>query len=272
MPINDAEYNSLVGRLRAYTTNLVETYPALSQDKVVKGNIGEKFVGYCIFHGLWRLGYALYLSGFRHSFRIQPKYGANAQGQGGVDFRYIIANLDESRYRFLIECKNWDDDYHITRNMFENEIYDRFGPLDVNQVYYWILTMNTRNIDEIRILCEDVNIHILPMRNQITPDNISSDTVMRPLFSEFIDAFMDLMKTLAPESSYPEIHTDGFEGNKSHYIIQDLLLCVPYPLIEERYDCSRGYIAKLASYVRKWRIPIPDRRSRNWREIWELQE
>ncbi len=271
MPINDAEYNSLIGRLRAYTEDLEVTYTAPSQRNTKLGNIGEKFVGYCICHSLWKLGYPIHFGGLPHSYHLLSKFGADDVGRGGVDFKLIISNLDEESYGLLIESKNWNH-YSISNTEFNGQIRNRFTRLDDNNEYQWIVTMNTRNIDNIRTRCEDNNIHILPMRDQITPENISLDNIMRPLFSDFIDEFTTLIMTLAPEQSYPEIAVEDFGEDRTGLIIQDLLLGVPYPIIEQRYTRSRAYISGLASYIRSWNIPLPDRRRRDWRRIWELQE
>ena len=270
MPISDNEYNSLIGRLRERTQEYVDRYGVSGNTTL--GNIGEKFVGYCICHSLWRLGYTISFHNRPHSYLLTLKYGANEEGVGGIDFKLVIVNLDERRYRFLIETKNWGDHYPITADMFSTEILDRFTRIDTNREYVWVITMNTRNIEGIQPRCENNNIHILPIEHQITPDNISDNAIMRPVFNNFIENFIAQMMTLAPESSYPDITIDESRRNRTQYVMRDLFLNVPYPIIQHRYEVSRRYIIRLATYIRSFHYPLPDRRRKNWRLQWEIQD
>jgi hypothetical protein len=268
MPISDNEYNSLVGRLRERASELEDRY---NDRNTILGNIGEKFLGYCISHSLWKLGYPIHFHNHPHSYLLKPKFGANDEGVGGVDFKLTIVNLDERRYRFLIEAKNWAH-YAITPNMYRTQILERFTRLDGNGEYIRMITMNTRNIDDIQARCNDNNIHILPIGHHITLENLRDNTLMRAVFNNFIDNFIAQMRILAPEDDYPIVDIDESGRNRTQYVIRDLLLAVPYTIIEQRYRVSRRYIIRLASYIRSFNIPLPDRRRRDWRLQWEIQE
>lgn len=268
MPISNTEYNSLIGRLRERTQELVSRY---DDSNIILGNIGEKFVGYCICHSLWKLGYPISFHNRPHSYLLTPRFGANAEGIGGIDFRLTIVDLDERIYRFLIEAKNWGH-YPITPTMFNTEILDRFTRLDTSRDYEWMITMNTRNIGNISSRCEEHDIHILPISHHITPEIIQDNTAMRSVFNTFIDSFTTQMMDLAPECAYPNIIIEENEENRTQYVIQDLLLTVPYPIIEHRYGVTRRYIIRLASDIRSFNYPLPDRRRRDWQLQWEIQE
>jgi hypothetical protein len=268
MPISDNEYNSLVGRLRERASELEDRY---NNRNTILGNIGEKFVGYCISHSLWKLGYPIHFHNHPHSYLLNPKFGANDEGVGGVDFELIIVNLDENRYMFLIESKNWAH-YRITANMFRTQILERFTRLDGIGEYIRMITMNIRNIADIQARCNDNNIHILPIGHHVTLENLRDNTVMRAVFNDFIDNFIAQMRILAPEDAYPIVAIDESGRNRTQYVIRDLLLAVPYTIIEQRYRVSRRYIIRLASYIRSFNIPLPDRRRRDWRLQWEIQE
>jgi len=272
MPISDSEFNQMIVRLREYAEDLVDTYYGKPNcDNTIKGNIGEKFVGYCIFHSMWKLGYPIDFNKQPNSYILTPKFGANAEGSGGIDFKLDIVNLNETEYTLFIEVKNWSAYRSVPPTMFTEEILDRFTR-DGNHEYNWVVTMNDRNIRFINTRCSDNNIHILPIRHHITTDMLQDNTAMRVVFNEFIDKLTVLIRELAPQRSYPTVNsvTDG--NSRTQCVMQDLFLGVPYPIIEHRYNVSRGYISRIASYIRSFHIPLPDRRRKDWRLIRELQE
>jgi hypothetical protein len=273
MPITDEEYNSLIGRLRAYIEDLIETYPETDQEDFIKGNIGEKFVGYCVCHTLWRLGYPIKFNNQPRSYKLEAKFGADENGRGGVDLKLTIVDSSERTIKFLIEIKNWDYYSNTTFliTTYNSQAVSRFPELDVGNEYHWITTMNIRNVDRIRTISEENNIHILPIMELIIPDNVIDDDVMRPVFSNFIDSFDNLMRTLAPEDSYPPVDIGDYGDRRDDYIIQDLLLGVPYSIMVNRYERSLKYIYRIAHYVNGF-TPLIDRRKKDWRKIRELQE
>lgn len=271
MTITDDEFNSLIGRLREYASELTEIYDIIKDRRTILGNIGEKFIGYCIFYILWKLGYPIDFHNRPHSYLLTHKFGADAEGRGGIDFKLTIVDLDERQYIFLIESKNWGH-YPITPTMFRTEILSRFTRYDETRECQWTVTMNTRNIEDINSRCSEHNIHILPINHHITLENLPDTNIMRSVFDNFIDEVSSLIRELAPERSYPDIEVEQFGNNRRQNIIQDLLLGVSYPIIEHKYNRSRAYIARLASHIRSFNYPLPDRRKKNWREIWELQE
>jgi hypothetical protein len=156
--------------------------------------------------------------------------------------------------------------------MFITQILERFTGLDIEEVHHQIITMNTRNIGNIRLRCDRHSIHILPISHHITLQTIQDNTLMRAVFNGFINSFNEKIRDLAPESSYPDITIGETEDNKTQYIIRDLMLIVPYNIIQARFRVSKGYIAGLASYIRSFNYPLPDRRKKDWRLQWEIQE
>lgn len=102
----DGEFDNLIIRLREQLQELLIEYPDAEDEDTVKGIIGEKFVGYCIGHSLWKLGYILHLSPYPRSYFLIRKYGRNADGHGGMDYLLTIVDEKEIRHKFLIEVKN----------------------------------------------------------------------------------------------------------------------------------------------------------------------
>lgn len=268
MPIADIEYNSLIERLREHSANLVEKY---DDRNTIIGNIGEKFVGYCVCHVLWRLGRPINFQNSPGTYTIESRFGADNEGRGGIDFKLILVDLNEIRHGLLIECKNWGQHYDITPDMFSTQILNRFTRIDRDIEYNWFITMNVSKIEDIDFNCREHNIRILPLNTQITPDNIQSDEIMRPILDNFIDRFTSIILDISPQGTHPEVIIDG-EGPKWRYIMRDLFLSVPTPIIEHRYNCSRKTISNIASYIRGFLPNFPDRRTKDWRAIWELQE
>jgi hypothetical protein len=272
MPLSNNDFNHLIGRLREYTRDLVATYHGKPNcDRTIKGNIGEKFVGYCIFHSLWSLGYPIDFNRQPHSYTLTPKFGADDVGSGGIDLKLDIVNLDTTDYTFLFEVKNWAAYRSVPPAMFTEEILDRFTR-DGNHEYNWVVTMNERNIRFIRDRCLDNNVHILPIRHHITTDMLQDNTAMRAVFNEFIDNLTRKIRELAPQRTYPTLDRLDDGVSRTQCVMQDLFLGVPYDIMEHRYNVSRGYISRIASYIRSFHIPLPDRRSKDWRLIRELQE
>lgn len=132
--------------------------------------------------------------------------------------------------------------------------------------------MNTRNIHLIESRCQWHNIQILPMAEHVTPESIGNDDVLRYLFSSFIDAFCTFITTAAPEDAYPYLDVENRGEDRTVGIIQDILMGVSYEVIRLRYDVSLGYIMRPASYIRSFHIPLPDRRNKDWKIQWEIQD
>ncbi|MFE3845855.1 hypothetical protein ACFL1L_03225 [Thermoplasmatota archaeon] len=268
MIITESEYESLVPRLIERKNELNSRH---NDRNTILGILGEKFVGYCICHSLWKLGYSLNYQYSPHSYRIVPKYGANEDGVGGIDLHLTITNKDEIRYNFLIEIKNWAH-YSITPSMFRTEILDRFLRVDSHGYYSWIITMNRRNIENLRNRCKENNIHILPIDEHITPDYVGNTNIFKNAIAEFIDAFCSLITELARWREYPYLVVEKSDNRpKWDMISQDILMGVPYDVIELRYNTTRGYICRCASDLRRWIRSLPDRRNKEWVKLWEVQ-
>ena len=50
------------------------------------------------------------------------------------------------------------------------------------------------------------------------------------------------------------------------------LMGVSYDVIESRYNTTKSYISRCANELRRWLPGLPDRRNRDWRVAWEVQE
>lgn len=201
---------------------------------------------------------------------LKPKYGADSQGRGGIDFYLVLTNLDEQKYHFLIEVKKLRGDYSIDEGWFKKEILSRYTRVDRDGNYHRLLIIHQGNVRHIDSLCIENNIMILPYRHQFTNEYIKYTTKIKWDFGSFIKTLSAILMELAPEDSYPDISIE--QQTKYEGVIQDLLMCVSYNVIQQRYHVSRKYIMRLASYIRSFNIPLPDRRRNDWREVWELQD
>lgn len=268
----DGEFNNLMIRLREQLQELLIEYPNAKDEDTVKGIIGEKFVGYCIGHSLWKLGYCLELLPYPRSYFLTRKYGCNANGHGGMDYLLTIVDEKEIQHKFLIEVKNWGRYRQISRTLFIEAILNRFTRIDPNNEYPRVVTMNTRNVQLIELRCRRNNIQILPIAEHITPESIGNDDVLQYLFNSFIDAFCTFITTAVPEDAYPYLDVENRGVDRTAGIIQDILMGVSYEIIMLRYGVTRGYIMRLASYIRSFGISLPDRRFKDWKIQWEIQE
>jgi len=269
----DGEFDNLIIRLREQLEDLLVRFPDVKNEKDVEGEIGEKFVGYCIGHSLWKLGYTLDLKPYPRSYFLIQKYGRNADGHGGMDYLLTIVDEKEVKHRILIEVKNWAHYNYIPPEMFRNKILSRFTRVDSNREYPWVVTMNTRNIHLIESRCQRHNIHILPMEEHITPLYMDDDCVLIYLFRRFIDVFCTFITSTVPEDVYPYLIVENKGGERrTAGVLQDLMMGVSYDVIILRYGVSRKYIMRMASYIRSFGIPLPDRRNPKWQVQWEIQD
>jgi hypothetical protein len=268
MIITDREYKLLIDKMQSLTNEIVKSY---NDKNTILGIIGEKFVGYSICHALWQLGYRLDLIEYPRSYSIQPRYGANEDGVGGIDYLLTIIDSNEKTHRFMIEVKNWGQ-YPISPDTFNSEILNRFTRVDKNHECCWMVTMNMGNRTQIGPKCASNGIIILSLPNQITLESIGDNSAIERVFINFIDEFSSVIRHLASEKSYPPLKVIRKGARRTKGVIQDLLMGVSYKVIEERYDVTRGYISRMASYIRSFNYLLPDRRKKDWRILWEVQD
>ncbi len=267
MNITDAEYEYLTNRIQTISSELSQL---LTDRNNFLGRIGEKFAGYAISHVLWKLGYVVDLTYHPRSYFFIPHYGAGRQGIEGIDYLIKITDDNEHRFNVFIEVKNWGH-YNITPDMFDTEILQRYLDADPTHQHIWIVTMNTRNIDDIRERCNENNIYILPLSHHITLESINQNDLMKNVYKTFIDVFDELICRLVPEDAYPDMDREIEQMDSTGGVIQDLIMGVSYNIIQERYHVSRNYIKRLNSYIKSFHIPLPDRRKKDWRVQWEIQ-
>lgn len=265
----DNELDILVDRLQDRTNDWLASCSTM---ELIKGNIGEKFVGFCIYHGLWKLGYSLNLTDSLKSYNIQHRYRADARGYGGIDFLLTIIDSNGHRHVYLIEVKNWAN-YIITPDTFRDEILSRFTRVDRNRRYNWILVMNARNWRYIRQQCDNEYMFHLRLPRQITYDDVFDIELMEDIFMEKIREFCSLVSETSNETEYPYLAVEN-RGNrtKTDMINQDIRMGICNNVIESRYDTTKEYISRCTSRLRRRFPDLPDRRNRDWRVAWEVQE
>jgi hypothetical protein len=260
----DDELNYLIIRLRNQLHDLLIQYPGAGRQNTVKGILGEKFVRYCIGHGLWKLGYCLDPSPHPRSYSLTLKYGCNATGHGGMDILLTMVDEKGVTHRVLIEVKNWKRYRYIPPKTFRNKILCRFRRVDATREYSWVLAMNIRNMPLIESRCKRNHIHILPMVEHVTTESIGNDDVLLYLFRSFIDAFCTYITNAVPEDVYPYLVVENRRKDTTVGIIQDMFLGVLYDIITLRYDVSSEYVMRLASDIRGLGVYLPDRREEGW--------
>lgn len=256
MYLADAEYNALINKLMSVATDLSDLNIGHNN---LSGSIGEKFVGYCTTHVLWKLHYCMQFTYMPRSYFVIPHFNADRDGIHGIDYVFEITDDNENISRVYLEVNNWDH-YAIPPDMFHTEILQRYLDADPNHEGHWIVTMYTRNIDDIQGRCEEYNIHILPITHHITMENLAQYNLIRNVISNFIDAFDELIRELVPERSYPDPRSMYNPDDRTGGVIQDIMMGVSYNVIENRYNVSRGYVKRLALYIRSFGIRLPDRR------------
>jgi hypothetical protein len=251
-------------RLRNQLHYLLNKYPGAGKLSTVKGILGEKFLCYCVGHGLWKLGYCLDPIPHPRSYSLELKYGCNGTGHGGMDLLLKMVDRGGATHRVLIEVKNWKHYRYITPKTFRAKILERFQRVDAVHEYPWVLAMNTRNKHLINTRCLWYNIHILPIAHHITPESIGNDDVLRELFRSFIDAFCSFITDVVPEDVYPYLVVERQRMDTTMGIIRDLFLGVLYDIIAGRYGVSIDYVMRWASDIRGQGLYLPDRREEEW--------
>jgi hypothetical protein len=265
----DNELDILVDRLQERTNDWLGSCNTMD---LIKGNIGEKLVGYCICHGLWKLGYSLNLTDRLKSYNIQPRYRADASGYRGIDFLLTIIDSNRDRHVYLIEVKNWDN-YIITPDTFNDEILSRFTRVDRNRRYNWILVMNARNWRYIRQQCDNEYIFSLRLPKLITHNDVFNSELIEDILKNIIEGFCSVVTEISSDREYPYLTVENRDNRaKWDMIAQDILMGVSYDVIESRYNTSKSYISKCASRLRRRFPDLPDRRNRDWRVAWEVQD
>lgn len=264
MIFTNDELNYLIERLRNQLHDLLIRYPGAGKLNTVKGILGEKFLCYCIGHGLWKLGYCLDPTPHPRSYSLELKYGCNGTGHGGMDLLLKMVDGRGATHRVLIEVKNWKHYRYITPETFRTKILERFQRVDALHEYPWALAMNIRNKPLINSRCLWYHIHILPMAHHVTPESVGNDDILRELLSSFIDAFCTYITNAVPEDTYPYLVVENQGRDATMGIIQDLLLGVSYDVITIRYDVTSEYVMRLASELRGAGVYLPDRREEGW--------
>ena len=81
------------------------------------------------------------------------------------------------------------------------------------------------------------------------------------------------MRHYCNETEYPYLAVEN-RGNRTirDMIAQDIRMGICNDVIESRYNTSRSYISRCASELRRRFPDLPDRRNRDWRIAWKVQD
>ena len=186
-------------------------------------------------------------------------------------FLLTLVDSNSEKHIFLIEVKNWED-YYIDEATFNREILSRFTRVDERQQYNWVLVYNARHWRYIGHRNDNCYIFAYNLPQQITYNDVFDKDKIKYISRDFIDSFCLLIKNLAPETTYPDLEVEN-RGNRTirDMIEQDIRMGICNDVIVSRYNTTRSYVSRCVSELRR-RVPdIPDRRSKDWRRVWEIQ-
>lgn len=255
----------LEGLIKEITANMIIQIKLLESEnvdrKTILGNIGQLFVGRALKYSLnLGLGFAYNDSKQPSSYCIEQQYGANKDGRHGVDFKVDIVDSLGKQYVFLVEVKNWGD-YNITPAIFHSEILSRFESVDSDHAFNWMVTLNEVHSSNVRELCFEHNIEIIPLEGQITPEQLLELTI-EPAIRSFVNNYVYLIR----HHLNLRYHRDaGFQAlsnpDKIRYFLR---LGVPENIIASKYGMSIKYVWKLKSDMVKHGKEVIVRRGRRY--------
>ena len=254
--------DSINGEIESYE----KRYPSIN---IRLGKIGELIVGRAVKYSLFGLGYHYNNEGERLSFWIKRQINANEKEEGGVDFRVTVIDDNKKKYEFLIESKNWADyKSKITPNTFKKEILNRFTSADKNHECRWVVTMNKGNIKDIKSLCGEHHIDIIPLDGQLSTE-INLDTLLEPTIKSFINNFNGLINQYIGENKSNK--GDDRSAKSTLEEIKNLIeRGVPDQIIIKEFKIREQYLYKIKSLMRGEGKKIIDRRSKEADDLRKL--
>ena len=261
--VRSEELEAFIQEIMADISELSRQYP--NERNIRIGRIGELVIGRGIKKTLLDMGYRFRIDPVgEDGFNIGRQYNADENEIGGVDFLVKIWNdISQSRY-ILVEVKNWSRYAHgISPDVFNSHILERFSNYDPSHEYTWVVTINKDNIDSIREECQEYNIHLIPLDEQLTDYNITRDRI-RHFFINFIGEFGSFL--LREFSDVRPIPYQTHHNRVKDGVIYDFMRGVPKNVIARVYGTSINYVNKILSEARRNGIAIPDRRRREWRD------
>jgi len=136
-----------------------------SQERVVKGYMGEEMFPSNCRQSLRQLGLVESQKGYTNTFKLT---NFTTRNKSRPDY-YLKINYNDIIYKLLIEVKNWGS-YDMYRNekYFNTKILKRFIEYDPSHLQYWILAINKRLVPHIKAYCDKNDILILPFNEHYT--------------------------------------------------------------------------------------------------------
>jgi len=158
------------------------------------GRLGEQFVAD-------NLHMQFQSRGLHYSYKKEPlsyymkyqytPYRSGRRYRTGIDVYARLVDEDNNSYRVMLEISNWRGKYHsINNHIFEQRILSKFLKYDALNRNIRCLAMNRRNIRLIEDRCKIHNIHILPIREHITPEllnRIYKENLIKDEYQTFSD-------------------------------------------------------------------------------------
>lgn len=263
MIFRSQELEAFVQEIAREINLLLKQYPSDRNRNILIGKIGELVIGRGIKETLLGMGYYFRIDMLgEYGFNIERQYNANENEIGGIDFLVKIYNSSQP-WHILIEVKNWNHYVAgIPPSVFSKEILDRFASYDDEHNWTWVVTMNVDNIPSIEEECKQNQIHILPLKGQLTESNATLRNIrcfVLSFISEFASFLLREFKDVRPRA-YETQHDSTRAG-----IIYDYIRGLPKGVIARTYNIKEGYVERVVSEARREGIEIPDRRTREWR-------
>jgi len=233
------------------------------------GKIGELIVGRAVKYSLIGMGYRYKPGREESSFWIERQINADEKEEGGVDFGVTVIDDNNKKYEFLIESKNWADyKSKITPDTFKREILNRFTGVDKNHECIWVVTMNKGNIKDIKSLCGEHHIDIIPLDGQLSTE-INLDTLLEPSIKSFINNFNGLINQYIGENK-----SNKGVNRSAKFTLDEIKSFiergVPDQIIIKEFEITRKYLYKIKSLMRGEGKKIIDRRSKEADDLRKL--
>jgi len=252
------------------------TYVNDEKDRRKKGDMGEAFGRYCIKQCLFNRGYKLSTGG-PQTFKIIKRHMAEQEGprkgEGGIDFFLTVNASDGTAHEFFIEFKNWG--HYPISHLFEKDILSRFTDHDPGKKRHWIVTMNKRNIEDIKEPCRQNDITIIPIEQHVTsyflgPNPVDGSYPLKTTIRKFIEDFTYYFNHVL----YDTTAVQQFElqqkmrTEKTEKLKADILQGKDYNVLALKYDFEDvSYVKELKHKMKKQGEDVPDRRKNGWKDI-----
>lgn len=135
------------------------------------GKLGEIYVADNIIHQLQDKGLRWSSKTEPLTYRIRYQYrGCRGRSRGGIDEYLVLRDEERRAHRCFIEISNWMRLRNCNDYIFHKRIQSKFEKYDPDNMMYHVLAMNYRNLPLIVDRCQEHNIHIIPLREHITPE------------------------------------------------------------------------------------------------------